>query len=859
MPFDVPQPANAVLYDPAQVEEYLKTLFRNVDWLEGELISVLGIGEKGTAQEGVFRERKIVPPAFVGSVHTHFKRWAGAYVASFVVPAVLSARAGEDYDVTRDKVLALPAIILDLDSGDTQAKARFVAEALGEPSMVVASGGTTETGNPKLHLYWVFNEPSEEVDKVANLRKILAAKVGGDQSFGRATQVVRVAGTVHAKNGNPSVCRIIHRNAKDYSLDDLAETIAAMLPMPGIEPPAPKEQLPITLPGGIMDFTPSQNTAVAVLHRDIHEGGDGEQNRWASFNMAAGFKIAEARAGRISLQNAYEQTYGWMLQHMKPVWPDARFSTEFQGLLERDIQNHGPMANTSIVAPTVPVSASGGELEPERWIEPTPLPHGLPPVAEFDPRILPGPLRDWVTDIAERMQAPAEFIGVPAMVAAGALAGRKIGVRPQEHTDWHEVPNVWGCIVGRPSVMKSPSMRQALAPLHRLEAEAREDHARRLAAFQAAQIERELRGDACKMEMKRRLRANLDADVSDLTMAATEEPKAVRYLVNDGSYQALTEVLRNCAPNGVLAFRDELMSLLRGLDDENRADERGFYLTGWNGLDSYTSDRITRGLNLHIPAVTMSLLGSTQPGKIVDYVASAIAGGRGDDGLVQRFGMFVWPDLPPNWQEVDRQPCRIVREGAFKAFDRLAAITPAEVDAQADESQPDRPFLRFDPEAQHEFKSWRKDLEFRLRSDDLHPALESHLAKYRKLVPSLALLHHLLSGARGPIGTEALITALAWSEFLETHAQRLYGAALDKTTSNAGTILKRIKKGDLSATFTRRELQQKGWTGLTDPTAVDMALERLEAHNFIRIEKHHGSKGGRPSIVCTVNPMVLGQ
>jgi putative DNA primase/helicase len=37
------------------------------------------------------------------------------------------------------------------------------------------------------------------------------------------------------------------------------------------------------------------------------------------------------------------------------------------------------------------------------------------------------------------------------------------------------------------------------------------------------------------------------------------------------------------------------------------------------------------------------------------------------------------------------------------------------------------------------------DLEKRLRGD-LHPALESHLAKYRKLVPALALICHLVDG-----------------------------------------------------------------------------------------------------------------
>ena len=92
---------------------------------------------------------------------------------------------------------------------------------------------------------------------------------------------------------------------------------------------------------------------------------------------------------------------------------------------------------------------------------------------------LPEALAPWVADIAERMQCPPDFVAVPAMVALGAVLGRKIGIRPQRRTDWTEVPNLWGCIVGRPGAMKSPAMGEALKPLHRLEKDAREANARR--------------------------------------------------------------------------------------------------------------------------------------------------------------------------------------------------------------------------------------------------------------------------------------------------------------------------------------------------------------------------------------------
>jgi hypothetical protein len=55
--------------------------------------------------------------------------------------------------------------------------------------------------------------------------------------------------------------------------------------------------------------------------------------------------------------------------------------------------------------------------------------------------------------------------------------------------------------------------------------------------------------------------------------------------------------------------------------------------------------------------------------------------------------------------------------------------------------------VRFDDEGQELFDAWRRILETRLREDSLHPMMEAHLAKYRSLVPSLALLIHLAEGA----------------------------------------------------------------------------------------------------------------
>jgi hypothetical protein len=257
------------------------------------------------------------------------------------------------------------------------------------------------------------------------------------------------------------------------------------------------------------------------------------------------------------------------------------------------------------------------------WPAPKPIPEDLAPVDAFDLDFLPSSVGPWVADIAERMQCPVDFVAIPAIVALGATLGRKIGIRPKRKNDWTEVPNLWGCIVGRPGAMKSPAMGEALKPLNRLDARAREEHSNALKSHQCALEMHKLRVEEARAAAKTALKKGTEPRSFDVV--EPEEPKARRYVINDTTCEALGEILAD-NPNGVLAFRDELVSLLKSLDREEYVTARGFFLTAWNGTSSYTFDRIMRG-KTHIDAVCLSLLGSTQPGRLAEYIKRASDGG----------------------------------------------------------------------------------------------------------------------------------------------------------------------------------------------------------------------------------------
>jgi hypothetical protein len=148
------------------------------------------------------------------------------------------------------------------------------------------------------------------------------------------------------------------------------------------------------------------------------------------------------------------------------------------------------------------------------------------------------------------------------------------------------------------------------------------------------------------------------------------------------------------------------------------------------------------------------------------------------------------------------------------------------------------------------------DLERRLRSGELSPAFEGHLAKYRKLVPALALMNHLADSGEGPVSQRALLKGLAMADYLESHARRIYGSADEAELAAAKAILKRIKSGDLTDGFTARDAHERGWSHLTEREQVGAGLGLLADLDYLGATTSAGTQGGRPKAVYHINPRI---
>jgi putative DNA primase/helicase len=503
------------------------------------------------------------------------------------------------------------------------------------------------------------------------------------------------------------------------------------------------------------------------------------------------------------------------------------------------------------------------EKTDDSWGQPQPIPDGLLPVPQLPVALIPAAFRGWIHDIATRLQVPLDFPAVPAIVAAASVIGNQVRIRPKAHDDWTVTPNLWGAIVGRPGTMKSPAILEAIKPLNRLVAKAKKEHEEALRAWKFEKESAEIRRAAKRDEMKKAAKRGSDLEEfrDELAGDDAKEPTERRYITNDATVEKYGELL-NQNPNGLLIQRDELTGWLRSLDDEGRAKDRSFYLEAANGAGDYTYDRIGRG-TLYIKSITTSIIGGIQPGPLQTYLRGTLGFGEGDDGLIQRFQVTTYPDLPPGWTYIDRWPDSEARKTAFEVFEALADL-PDTLGFERDDGA--SAFMRFAPEAQKFFEGWYTDLMGDVRSGAFeHPAIESHFVKYGRLMPALALIFEMVNAAarafepfEPSVSEESAKLAAAWCQFLMAHAKRIYGLGIAATEMRARALAVHIQNGEVKPSlpegFTARDVYLKHWAGLNTAELVAEPLEMLEYLGWIR--GAFLSKGGRPTTAYQINPRV---
>ena len=191
-------------------------------------IPVRGFVDKGQGFDGKPHNIWIAADGTVTDKMATFATWASREGAAvYVIPGTVA----ETGQAKAADVRQMQTIVVDLDAGDIGAKLDHLVEHLGDPTLVVESGGRTPEGVTKLHVWWKLNEAAEGEDlaTLCRLRGDIAVKVGGDTHFRSAHQPIRVAGSVYHKGGFQRLVAIRHHRAQvEVDLGEFAEAVQAM-------------------------------------------------------------------------------------------------------------------------------------------------------------------------------------------------------------------------------------------------------------------------------------------------------------------------------------------------------------------------------------------------------------------------------------------------------------------------------------------------------------------------------------------------------------------------------------------------------------------------------------------------------
>ena len=494
---------------------------------------------------------------------------------------------------------------------------------------------------------------------------------------------------------------------------------------------------------------------------------------------------------------------------------------------------------------------------------PEPLPEQLVPVEDFDPELLPTTLREWAIDSAHRMGIGLDFVAIAAITSLSSLIGTQLCIQCKKNdSGWRVVPNLWGCIVSPAGSLKSPAVEQFLMFLRELENESRDRYEEQMEEYELRRLEWEDTKKNTELEIKKHLK---DGEIQaarnarrELQEAMVDEPSRRRYLINDATVEAVASILsEDVNKNGILVFRDEIMGFIKSLDVHNQSEPRSFYLEAWQGSGSFSSARISRKCQ-DIKHACVSVLGTCQPEPLRAYLSGEDLSGLKSDGLVQRFQLVCFPDSKLNDSSpsyVDKAPSLVAKEMARSVYKRLNNLDVTEFDAAVDEDG-GMPFTTFDDEAQLLFQKFYEELSVEIQEGKHHPTYTSHIAKFRSLVPSLALIIHVCQG-KGRVTGNAMARALAFAIYLKSHAKRIYQSARGADIVAVYELARHVKRGDLGKQFTAANVLRKNWRSLNKSSVPEAINELVDLKWLEEIRKDwKNGRAMKPYSLYKINPRI---
>ncbi|GAB4165598.1 MAG: hypothetical protein Tsb006_5110 [Rickettsiaceae bacterium] len=317
--------------------------------------------------------------AIASSVYDFAKVANAAGTGCYVIPGTV-AKFGQAKSAD---ILQMQTLLIDIDTGNTEEKLQILKESIGEPTLIVESGGITDCQNKKLHVYWQLTKAvqGQELQQLLQLRYKIALAVGGDLHFKSAHQPIRVAGSIYHKGATSKQVTIRSYNPVEYELDELISSTEALGKNYSNNSLVSHNAIASALP--IMQV-PQTLSLHQILTTKVYAGGKGEQTRFCLLSKVIGYWIRRCHDGLVSKEQAINEITDYNIANVVPSWPYAKLEKMINGIWQSHFSKYGdpkviPQQHTdndNIINSITP--ANWQDLPPERkWLIENWLPRGF--------------------------------------------------------------------------------------------------------------------------------------------------------------------------------------------------------------------------------------------------------------------------------------------------------------------------------------------------------------------------------------------------------------------------------------------------------------------------------------------------
>lgn len=232
----------------------------------------------------------------------------------------------------------------------------------------------------------------------------------------------------------------------------------------------------------------------------------------------------------------------------------------------------------------------------------------------FPLEIFPEPIQSYLLECNRTLNSSIDYMGCSLMWLISVCVGNSISIEPKK--GWQEPAQLWMAIVGKAGWGKTPSIKQIINPLQRLNAKKVKKYYKELEKFN-------FYDNLTKTEKKEH--------------EEVKKPNKNQFIANDITIEALVD-LHQESDNSVGVFKDELAGWIKDMNKYKEGSDLEFWLSTWSGSPVILT-RITRsGSFIENPFIP--ILGGIQPTILESFNTSQ----NKENGFMDRL-LLCYPDM----------------------------------------------------------------------------------------------------------------------------------------------------------------------------------------------------------------------